>query len=248
MSYPTTHQQKSAATRLANRMAKRKKLLQGLNERVAGAEGRLHLHRWNEALREAAAQHPVHYALLGDLLPIVNVERSKRDLKPMRNCDLIKVLQYHQCHNKIIHTSKNGKHYRAWHKAHAIDICTSLLKHSPHEKTENIWAVLPQKYRNDPNWVTIREASRILGCTIIRVSGFAKERANYRVFLHPETKRKLVYLPELADAVNWRFRSFILSHCTPEQACHIFSTARKKVKRTPIFSRTLYYCPELAHL
>lgn len=89
---------------------------------------------------------------------------------------------------------------------------------------------------------------RIEVLTVSRVKGMCKESGNKRVFLHPETKRKLCYLPEIKDAMNWRNRRFILRHCTPEQASHIFATARKKVKRAPLQSLTLYYCPELAHL
>lgn len=242
-----TRQQKAAETRRAMRLAKRKALLQGLKKRVAESEGRHFLYRWNETLREAAAQHP-DFLLLGDLLPIVNADRLNRGLRPATTTTLLNLLKYNKCISKIILTIKNGRHIRVWHRAHAIDITTSSIPHCPHEKTENIWAALPEKYRDDPNWMTIREVAKKLGCPIARINGLCKEYGTKRVFLHPETKRRLCYLPEFKDTVNWRSRRFILSHCTPAQANHIFATARKKIKYHPHGRSYIYYCPELKHL
>lgn len=247
MSYSTTHQQKAAETRRANRIKKRRDLLLGLKETSGDSEGLPWHQRWYHTLRKAAAQHP-EFLLLSDILTIINTERIIQGEKPLLKKNLINALRYHKCYNKIIHESKNGHLYRAWHRAHAIDICRSLRQHTPHEKTENIWAVLPEKYRDDPNWVTVGEAARILGCTHRRIAGLVQERSKYRIFIHPETKRKLVYLPELADVVNWRGEKFIREHCTPKVTARILSTAEKKIIQTPLSKIHIYYCPELAHL
>lgn len=205
------------------------------------------IEKWNATLREAAAQHP-DFLLLGDLLPIVNAERSKRNLRPFSYIHLCKSLQYYKCHSEVIHKGKNGMKFRGWHKAHAIDICLSMKQTAPHEKTENIWAVLPEKYRNDPNWMTFQDAAKKLGCPIGRLNELSKESGNQRIFLHPTTKRKMCYLPEMGEAVNWRDVKFIRSHCSPEEASRIFSTAKKETRRTPCSRRVFYYTPELVML
>lgn len=202
---------------------------------------------YEKAFTAALSKNP-DYIRLRDLLPIVNADRLKRGVSHMKLGDLVTTLVRCKCLNIIAHTSPGGHIYRIWHKAHAIDIISSLSPRVRPEKTTNIWAVLPEQYRDDPNWMTIREAAARTGLPVTRVKSMCKESGNKRVFLHPETKRRLCYLPEIKDAMNWRNRRFVLKHCTREQARHIFATARKKVKRT-LFSRsTIYYVPELAHL
>lgn len=114
---------------------------------------------------------------------------------------------------------------------------------------KNCYVTSPDHIENSPDWVTVGEASKLIGTYNERLHMAIKNNSIY-AYYSERRKRIIINLEQAREWCCWRSFSFIKKSVSLESAFEI--AADPNVKRKLIFHngcrQKMYYVPELSHL
>ena len=186
---------------------------------------------------------------LKDIFARINALRIQEGHRPYASKKYVaKMLKKHGCKVMFKHFSCDLYNIKS-----ALGIARKMMeKASPLQvraSWKNCYEVAPDNIDLSPDWATVGETAKRIGCKTNRLNIAIKYRSLY-AYYSARRKKRIVNVEQAREWACWRSFQFLNKKLGVEKAREIQNdpATKSKVIVWADYPHNMYYCPEIIHL
>lgn len=172
--------------------------------------------------------------------------REAHGLKPFTSRQSLEATLYRRnLPHILVHFGNSTKVYRRWYKRDETVAALCEIRQKDHDTFLSNPATDAELISGD--WLNLTATHRLTGIQKKRISKIGSDHLQL-TRLHPVTNDRLYHVPSVRDYGYWRTTSYIRQHFGDTAADALIALRPQRKYTTGGCTKTLVYCPDLAHL